>query len=97
MPRRPPPSVHVKFRDLGRRPRSHGVAIELWTSHGTIYRLLVSLRHYGGRLVDGIRLAKLSAHKLRLILRDNGAMPSPDRYTLEVTDNGPRCWTRRCT
>jgi len=74
----------LRFAYLGPKKRLRGIAIRLWTTTGTLKKLVVSLRRRG-KLVARIRVARVTTHKRRLILRHRGRMPSRGRYTLRVT------------
>ena len=74
----------VRFHDLGRQPRSRGVAVQLWTSTGTLTKLTVTLRR-AGHAVGTVKLTRLTTARHRLVLRAGGRMPRAGRYTVLVT------------
>ena len=74
----------LRFSYLGAKKRLRGVAIRLWTTTGTLKKLVVSLRR-GRKLIARIRVARVTTHKRRLVLRHRGRMPRRGRYTLRVT------------
>ncbi|MFZ0041439.1 MAG: lipase family protein [Solirubrobacteraceae bacterium] len=79
---KPPPKL--KFRDLGRVKRLHGVDIKLWASGGNLNKLVVSFNR-GHKRLHRYRIARLTGRKHRIVLRVKGKMPSRGRYTLKVT------------
>jgi hypothetical protein len=77
-----PPRLRVRF--FGRRHRLGGVLVELSTSAGAVRGLTVSL-YQRGRLVARTRLARLTMHVHKLILRRSArARFAPGRYELVV-------------
>ncbi len=87
-----PPSLG--FRYLGRRPQVGGVVIKLWSTIGTLKRVIVTLRRRG-RLIEQLKLPTLTTRKRRLVLRQNGAMPRPGRYAVKVTQSGTTLLVRK--
>jgi hypothetical protein len=81
---KPPASPKLKLRYLGRKRRLKGVAVQLWTTTGTLKRLVVRLRR-AGRVVDTVRLGRVSTRRRRLVLRTRGRMPRAGSYTVTVT------------
>jgi hypothetical protein len=77
----------LKLRYVGARRGLHGVAIQLWTTTGSLTKLTVRLRHRAG-VPDTVRLARVSTHKRRVVLRVKGKMPKPGRYTVLVARGG---------
>ncbi|MGZ4165221.1 MAG: lipase family protein [Solirubrobacteraceae bacterium] len=82
-----PPAPKLMLHYVGKRPRLHGVAIQLWTKGGTLTKVTVRLRH-AGKSLDTLRLARVTGRKRRIVLRVRGAMPSPGRYTVLVAHSG---------
>ncbi len=86
----PPPTHHsapvtkVRFQDLGRKRRKHGVEVKLWTSAGTVNGMTVTVRSHG-KLVERFRLAHLTTRKRALYLRHKGRMLAAGTYTLTIT------------
>jgi hypothetical protein len=76
--------TRVDFKDLGRVKRLHGVEIKLWTSAGTLKKLVVTFDS-GRKQLGRFKIVTLGTKKHELVLRDKGKMPAPGRYTLEVT------------
>ncbi len=74
----------LKFRDLGRNRRKHGVVIELWTSAGTLRGLVIKVRH-GKHVVDTLKGVRVTTSKHKLVLRVHRQMPPPGRYTITIT------------
>jgi Secretory lipase len=87
-----PPSVG--FRNLGRRRQLGGVLIKLWSTTGTLNGVAIALRRRG-RLIEQLRLPKLTTRKRRLVLRQNGSMPRPGRYTVMITQRGTTLLVRK--
>jgi hypothetical protein len=85
--------MRLRFADLGRKRRLHGVAIKLWTSSGSLRKLVVTFRH-GRRVLERFRISRLTTHHRRLILRVHRHMPRRGRYGLRVTQ-GRHTWLRR--
>ena len=83
----PKPTPELKFHFVGAKRSLHGVAIQLWTTTGTLTRLTVGLRR-GGKLADTVRVARVGTHKRRVVLRVKGKMPKPGRYTVVVVGGG---------
>jgi hypothetical protein len=73
------PKLRLHF--LGARRGLRGVAIQLWTTTGTLTKLTVRLRHRGN-VVDTVRVARVGTRKRRVVLRVKGKMPKPGRYTV---------------
>jgi hypothetical protein len=83
----PPPAPTLKLHYLGKRAHLHGVAIQLWTKGGTLTKVTVRLRR-AGRTRDTVRLARVTGHKRRVVLRVKHRMPPPGRYTVVVARAG---------
>ena len=83
----------LRYRDLGRKKRRHGVVIELWTSTGTLHTLVVTVRHRG-HVVTRIKIARLTTHKRAFVVRQRGRMPKAGRYTLTVGSGKQRLLKR---
>jgi hypothetical protein len=81
------PAPELKLHFLGAKRSLHGVAIQLWTTTGTLTRLTVGLRR-GGKMADTVRVAHVSTPKRRVVLRVKGRMPKPGRYTVVVARAG---------
>jgi Secretory lipase len=73
----------LKLHYLGAKRSLHGVAIQLWTSKGTLTKLTVRLRR-GAKVLDTVKLARVTTHKRKVVLRVKGKMPKSGRYTLVV-------------
>ncbi len=73
----------LKLRYLGAKRRLHGVALQLWTSRGVLTRLTVRLRR-GAKVLDTVRVARVSTHERRVVLRVKRRMPKPGRYAIVV-------------
>jgi hypothetical protein len=55
----------------------------LSTTHGTLHHIIVELKR--GRKVEvKVALARLGAKARRIVLRTDGHMPPPGRYTLAI-------------
>jgi hypothetical protein len=73
----------LKLRYAGAKRRLHGVAVQLWTSTGTLTKLTVRLRR-GAKVVDSVRVGRVGTRKRQVVLRVKGKMPTPGRYALVV-------------
>jgi hypothetical protein len=82
-----PAAPKLELHYVGSRRRLHGVAVTLWTSTGTLTDVTVRLRR-GHKLVDTVRLARVTSHKRRIVLRVKGKMPRPGRYAIVVARRG---------
>jgi hypothetical protein len=85
--------VTVHFRDLGRRARLRGVELQIWTRGGTLKHVVLTLRR-GKRVIERVRIAKLTGKKHRVVLRRHGHMLAKGRYTLRLTQ-GAKTLLRR--
>ncbi len=83
----------LKFKDLGRVKRLHGVEVKLWTSGGTLNKLVVTFDR-GRKRIARFKIARLTTRRHKLILRDKRHMPPRGRYTLTVTQGGVTLFTR---
>jgi hypothetical protein len=83
----PKPIPELELHFVGAKRSLHGVAIQLWTTTGTLTRLTVRLRR-DGKLADTVRLARVSTHERRVVLRVKGKMPKPGHYTVVVARAG---------
>ena len=72
------PVPKLKLHYLGARRRLHGVAIQLWTTTGSLTKVTVRLRH-AARTLDTVHLARVTSHKRRVVLRVKGKMPKRGR------------------
>jgi hypothetical protein len=81
------PTPRLKLHYLGSRPKLHGVAIQLWTTTGSLTKMTVRLRR-GGKVVDTVHLARLGTRKRRVVLRVKGKMPKAGRYTVLAAHAG---------
>jgi hypothetical protein len=81
------PVPQLKLRYLGAKRGLHGVAIQLWTTTGSLTKVTVRLRRRA-KAVDAVRLARVSTHRRRVVLRVKGKLPKPGRYTVVVTRGG---------
>jgi hypothetical protein len=88
------PRARIRYRDLGRRKRLHGVAIQLSTTTGTLRRLTVTLRGRHGKLITRLHLARLTTGRHQLVLRHRRRMLARGRYTLRVTQDRRTLLTR---
>lgn len=80
---KPAHTAKLRLRFVGAKRRLHGVAVQLWTSTGTLTRLTIRLRR-GAKVLDRVRVARVTPHKRQVVLRVKGKMPTPGRYTLVV-------------
>lgn len=81
------PRSRLRMRYLGRVRARHGLAISLWATTGTLTRLTVRLRR-AGKVMDAVQVARVGTHRHRVILRVQGRMPRPGRYTVLATRRG---------
>jgi hypothetical protein len=86
----------LKVRYIGPRRRAHGVVIMLRASTGTMRGLVVRLRH-GKRVVGRVRLAVVTTHAKKVVLRVHGHMPHTGHYTLTITQGQATLLTRALT
>jgi hypothetical protein len=77
----------LRLHYLGRRPKLHGVAIQVWTSTAALTKVTVRLRR-GRATVDTVRLARVGTGKRRVVLRVKGKMPRRGRYTVLAAHAG---------
>jgi Secretory lipase len=77
----------LRLHYVGARRGLHGVAIQLWTTTGSLTKLTVRLRR-GGKIADTVRVARVTTRKRRVVLRIRHAMPKPGRYTVLVASGG---------
>ena len=77
------PRPKLRFRSFGRVKRFHGLDVKLWTSGGTLKKVVVTLDR-GHRRIARFTIARLTKHKRRLIFRYRRHMPPAGRYTLRV-------------
>jgi hypothetical protein len=84
---KPTPKPKLRLHYLGRRPKLHGVAIQLWTTTGALTKVTVRLRR-GRATVDTVRLARVGTRKRRVVLRVKGTMPQAGRYAVLVARGG---------
>jgi Secretory lipase len=80
-------ATKVKLSIAGPSKEVRGVIIRLWTTGGSVRTLVISLRH-SGRPVAKLKLARLTSRPRRLVLRADGKLPQPGRYTLTVAQEG---------
>ena len=64
------------------------MAIQLRTSTGSLTKVTVRLRRRAGKVVDTVRLARVSTPKRRAVLRVNGKMPGAGRYMVLAARGG---------
>ncbi len=83
----PKPVPQLKLHYLGAKRGLHGVAIQRWTTTGSLTKLTVRLRR-GAKAVDTVRVARVSIHKWRVVLRVKGQLPKPGRYAVVVARGG---------
>jgi hypothetical protein len=81
------PTPRLKLHYLGSRRKLHGVAIQLWTTTGSLAKVTVRLRR-GGKVVDTVHVARVGTRKRRVVLRVKGKMPKPGRYTVLAARGG---------
>ncbi len=91
-----PASVQSKlrFRYVGAKRHLHGVVIDLWTTSGTLQHLVLKLRR-GSKVVETLKVSRVSTSEHKLVLRVEGQMPPPGRYTVTVTQRGKTILRRR--
>jgi len=94
IPPPPPGPPRLKLRSLGIRRHTHGLVLQLRTTHGAILDLNVQL-YRAGRRVSARHVAKVSALEHRLVLRDHGHAPAPGHYTVVVRKHGRTLLRRR--
>jgi hypothetical protein len=80
-------AAKLRMRYLGRARAKHGVAISLWTTTGALTKVTVRLRR-SGKVLDTVRLARVTTHKRRIIMRVKGQMPKPGRYRVAAARRG---------
>lgn len=88
-----PASPQLRFRYLGRR--HGGIAIELWTSTGTLRHLEITLRRNGRRLVVSLDLARVGTRRRVIVLRVRGHRIAAGHYRLAVFRGHRRLLVRR--
>jgi hypothetical protein len=93
-PAKPAKAAKLRLRYLGRQRHLRGVALKLWTSRGAMTKLVVKLRQ-GRKLIDTVRVARLTTRKHRVVLRSHGRTPRKGRYTITVTQGRHTLATRR--
>jgi hypothetical protein len=89
----PPPGAKLLVRVRGYRARLHGVVVLLGARGGTVRNVRITLTR-GRHMIASARLARVTAHRRRIVLRRE-ARPLPHgRYTLTVTVNRHRILRR---
>lgn len=87
-----PQSSLLHFLWLGPRPASRGIAVELWTPHGTQRDVSVTLA-IRAHAVDRLHFTSIGTKRRTLVLRADRRMPPPGPYTVTVTiDGGSLIW-----
>jgi hypothetical protein len=85
--------ARVRFKDLGRVMRRHGVEIKLWTTNASLHKVTVVFDR-GRKRLERFKLAVLTTKKHELILRVKGGMPPRGYYTVIVSQTGIT-WLKR--
>jgi Secretory lipase len=89
-------AARLRLRYLGRRAHRRGVAVQLWSSTGTIKSVVVRLRR-GRKVLDTIRIARVTTHKRQIVLTVRRRTPGRGRYAIVATQSRRTLATHRFT
>jgi hypothetical protein len=91
-----PATPELRLRYLGRRAHRRGVAVQLWSSTGTIKNVVVRLQR-GRRVLDTIRVARVTTRHRQIMLTVRRRTPGRGRYAIAVAQSHRTLATRRFT
>lgn len=89
-------SPRLELRSVAVDSRRHGVMVAMSTNQGTLHDVTVELTRRR-KLAAKVTVARLGAKVRRVVLRTNGHMPPPGRYTLTVFVTGAAVLHRTVT